>query len=336
VDNGVDNVDVIAGGSTLLVIGAPGYKTVINGGQAAVGRISGFVIPHTKTSTGRFAACLRSKMQAPVSPAPLFTITADSFVLSGPTITSKLGHGLALGQPFGAGRGLVLALGMTAVDFCNSTSLISGGNVFNSSAGSVTLLTITSALKGDLLWSDVTTTLSHSLNATVLASNLPDARYGWRMLFSDVNGDNLDDLIIGAPMKTPFFVGLNVPRNDTGHEAGAVYGYKGGSSFPFAGAPIGQPGARTCSATDNAWFLLEGQGEFGRFGESIMVSEENNVMKLFVSAPRVTEIVPPQVAQKVASQVAPQVDERKSSGVDPDSATIEMPGAVYVFDLVGK
>ena len=328
VDNGAKNDNVNAGGSTLVIIGAPGYKAVINGGLAAVGRISGFVIPHTKTSTGRFASCLRSKMQAPVSPAPLFTITADSFVLSGPTITSKLGHGLALGQPFGGGRGLVLALGMTAVDFCNSTSLISGGNVFNSSAGSVTLLTITSTLKGDLLWSDVTTTLSHSLNATVLASNLPDARFGWRMLFSDVNGDNLDDLIIGAPMKTPFFVGLNVPRNDTGHEAGAVYGYKGGSSFPFAGAPIGQPGARTCTATDNAWFLLEGQGEFGRFGESIMVSEENNAVKLFVSAPRVTEIVPPQVVT--------QVDERKSGVVDPDSATIEMPGAVYVFDLVGK
>lgn len=304
-----------ANANTLVIIGAPGYKTIINGGQAAVGRISGFLIPHSTSSTGKLAACLRNELDVPVSPAPLFTITADSFVLSGPTITSKLGHGVALGEPYGVGKGLVLAVGMTAVDFCNSTSLTSG-NVFNSSAGSVTLFTLTPAIKGDYLWSDITTTLAPSLNTTVLASNLPDARFGWRLLFSDVNGDSLDDLIVGAPMKTPFFIGLGVPKNDTGHEAGSVYGYKGGSSFPFIGAPKGLPGAKTCSAPDNAWFLLEGQGEFGRFGEAMMVAEENNELKLFVSAPRVTEIIPPQ-----------------GESASPDSATIEMPGAVYAFRI---
>jgi hypothetical protein len=310
-------------GSTLLIIGAPGYKTLINNGPAAVGRISGYSIPHSMSIAGKIATCLKTRLMIdiPLSPFPLFTITADSYILSGPTITSKLGHGIALGKPYGStNNGLVLAIGMTAVDFCNSTN-----NVFNSSAGSVTLLTVTSSLKGDLLWSDITTTLASSLNTTVLASNLPDARFGWRILFSDINNDMFDDLLIGAPMKTPLFIGtsrnVNIPRNDSGHEAGAVYIYKGGSTFPFSGAPIGISSVSTCVATNNAWLLLQGQGEFGRFGETIKTAKVNDQVKVLVSAPRVTEIIPPQVG-----------DNDKAS---PDSSLIEMPGAVYMFGVGG-
>jgi hypothetical protein len=307
-------------GSSLLVIGAPGYKTLINNGPAAVGRISGYSIPHSMSIAGKIATCLKTRLMIdiPLSPLPLFTITADSYILSGPTISSKLGHGIALGRPYGSNKGLVLAIGMTAVDFCNSTN-----NVFNSSAGSVTLLTVTSSfLKGDLLWSDITTTLASSLNTTVLASNLPDARFGWRIFFSDINNDTFDDLLIGAPMKTPLFIGtsrnVNIPRNDTGHESGAVYIFKGNTmEFPFSGAPIGISGVSTCVATNNAWLLLQGQGEFGRFGETIKTAKVNDQVKVLVSAPRVTEIIPPQAGDKAS----------------PDSSLIEMPGAVYMFSV---
>ena len=87
--------------------------------------------------------------------------------------------------------------------------------------------------------------------------------------------------------------------------------------FPFSGAPIGISGVSTCVATNNAWLLLQGQGEFGRFGETIKTAKVNDQVKVLVSAPRVTEIIPPQLGYKDS----------------PDSSLIEMPGAVYMFSV---
>ena len=328
-------VAAAAAAASLLVVGQPGFKATLNGGPAAVGRVSGFAIPHAGSRGAALAACLAQRSRAPLAPAPLFTITADTALLNGPLVSSKLGHGVALGAPRGRGAGAaaVLALGMTAVDLCNSTSLApgSGASPYKTSAGSVTLLAVGPALRGDLLWSDVTGRLAGALNATVLASALPEARFGWRLRFADLDGDGADDLLVSAPLRTPFFLGASggVPRNDSGHEAGALFVFRGGgaAAFPFAGAPVGMSGAVVCSAEASAWLALPGQGEFGRFGEATLLARYGGdggaVPRLLVSAPRVTELVPPQAAKSG----------RRAAADEPASATIEMPGAVYVFDI---
>jgi hypothetical protein len=309
------------GGASLLVVGQPGFKAVApGGGPAAVGRVSGFAIPQGSSRGAVLAACLSRRggagSRAPLSPAALFTITADASLLNGPLISSKLGHGVALGSPRGADNGTVLALGMTAVDFCNSSSLVPGNaSQYNTSAGSATLLTVGPALRGDLLFSNVAGRLANELRTTVLGSVLPESRFGWRVKFADLDDDGADDLLVSAPMRTPFFIGGAAPRNDSGHEAGAVFAFRGGATFPFAGAPVGAAGAVTCSAAASAWLELQGQGEFGRFGEATLLARfDGATPRLLVSAPRVTEIVPPQA---------------RVVGDDP-SATVEMPGAVYV------
>jgi hypothetical protein len=337
-------VPAAAAAASLLVVGQPGYKTTMNGGPAAVGRVSGFAIPHAGSRGAALGACLARRVprsrRAPLSPAPLFTITADAALLNGPLISSKLGHGVALGMPHGvSGGAVVLALGMTAVDLCNSTSLApgAGASPYNTSAGSVTLLSVGAALRGDLLWSDVVGRLAGTLNTTVLGSALPEARFGWRLRFADLNGDGADDLLVSAPMRTPFFLGsaggaggapgIGAPHNDSGHEAGALFAFRGGAAFPFSGASVGVAGAIECGAEAQAWLELPGQGEFGRFGDAAMLAPYGSgpsdgggpAQSLLVSAPRVTEIVPPQSARRAV--------------YSPDSAVIEMPGAVYVFEI---
>ena len=114
-----------ADGATLLLVGSPGFRALQpNGmGPAAVGRVLGFAIPHAASPAGAVATSLAARRGAPLSPAPLFTITADSSLMKGPAITPKLGHGVAIGLPAG-GNGsssispVVLALGMTGIDFC--------------------------------------------------------------------------------------------------------------------------------------------------------------------------------------------------------------------------
>jgi hypothetical protein len=309
------------GGASLLVVGQPGFKAVApGGGPGAVGRVSGFAIPQGGSRGAVLAACLSRRggagPRAPLSPAALFTITADASILNGPLISSKLGHGVALGSPRGAGNGTVLALGMAAVDFCNSSSLVPGNaSQYNTSAGSVTVLTVGPALRGDLLFSDVAGRLAGELRTTVLGSALPESRFGWRVKFADVDDDGADDLLVSAPMRTPLFIGGAAPCNDSGHEAGAVFAFRGGATFPFAGAPVGVAGSVACGAAASAWLELQGQGEFGRFGEATLLARfDGAAPRLLVSAPRVTEILPPQA---------------RADGDDP-SATVEMPGAVYV------
>jgi hypothetical protein len=310
-------------------VGAPGYKTLINGGVTAVGRVSAYAIPHAGSCAAALAACLKA-FGAPASPAPLFTVTADTSLLLGATISAKLGHGVAAGFPRGAGAGAALALGMTAVDLCNSTALGNGTDAFASAAGSVTLLQVAPALRGDLAWSQLAGALAPALNATVLGSGLADSRFGWRLQFADLDGDGLDDLLVGAPMRTPFFLGAAaggagagaVARNDSGHEAGSLFAFRGGAALPFAGAPVGAPGAHTCASADRAWMAFSGQAEFGRFGSAALLASARAGAPpvLLVSAPRVTEVVPPQELNAAARNLQ-----------DDPSASLEMPGAVYAF-----
>ena len=116
--------------TTLLLVGSPGYRAQQPGGRgpASVGRVFGYVIPHAGSREAALAACLGARYGIPVSPAPLFTVTADGVLTKGPTITTKLGHGVASGRPFSSSPNgsLVLALGMTGIDFCGSATSLPG------------------------------------------------------------------------------------------------------------------------------------------------------------------------------------------------------------------
>ena len=229
----------------------------------------------------------------------------------------------------------------------SSTSLPGWDNFFNSSfntsAGSVTLLTLGSALRGDLMWSAVTGALAPALNATVLASNLPDARFGWRVAFADVDADGSDELLVGAPM-------WEGPGGaDSGREAGTLLVYRGGNNataaWPGLESRAGLPGAAvSCNAVDAAWARMDGQHEFGRFSTSFAMGRLDALgpLQLLVSAPRASEPVPPQVP---AAQAAPQGANRDGAEGGGDgnavlhrssrlgSTSLEMPGAVYAFSL---
>jgi len=294
--------------TTVLFVGQPGYRAaIVNGGRTAVGRVSAFALPTAGTPADALASCLRR--HGALSLAPVFTLTADAFLAKGPAISPKLGHGVAVGRPRGGAAAPVLAVGMTAVDFCNSSQLLPGNgtNAFNTSAGSVTLLSVVPTLRGDLMWADVTA--AAAFDATVLGSTLPDSRLGWHLSLMDVSGDGIDDLTVGAPMYTPVFIGRGPHRSgasDSGHEAGLLLVFLGGAAFPFPGAPVGTAAPLTCSTATAASARLEGALQYGRFGSSWHVAALDGAATLLVGAPRAAE------------------PWNGVSGVD-------MPGAVYAF-----
>jgi hypothetical protein len=253
-----------ASSTTLLLVGSPGFR---NAESIAVGRLSAYAIPAAGSPLASLVECVKNggvgvegkksegegyssspvKQQGGPSPlpSPLFTITADSSLAKGPTISTKLGAGFALGHPLGPSSSTspVLALGAPAVDFCNSSSLLptnaTTAGPFNTSAGAVTLITIspTNPLRGDLLWKTLITPAGSGIsNATraVLASSLPDSHFGWHLSFDDKNGDGIDDLFVSAPMYTPFFLGRNSVKEGKADDVEAKPALRGGGAAAAA------------------------------------------------------------------------------------------------------
>ena len=317
----------LASGSSVLLVGSPGYRITGASGPLSVGRLAAYLLPYLSTPEHALWQCVRSHASASDAAAPLtplWSITADPSLMKGPTIATKLGIGFDVGYPLGQQQGPAMsgaaaggvphvALGMPNIDMCNSSALLPGNgstDVFNTSAGAVAVFALTSDLRGEVTWTSLT---SASYTRAVLYSRLPDARFGWRVGFADVIGaDGYDDLIVSAPLFTPLFIGrgTDLPAStalgapDSGREAGSILAYAGGAaSFPSG---------TMCAAETAAPFRADGATQFGRLGSSWTVAQwpgaPDGKQHLIASAPRAS--VP----------VAPAANH-----------SIEMPGAVYVF-----
>ena len=101
-----------AGGASLLLVGSPGFRATTALGPASVGRVAAYSLPYPGTAAFAFERCMAfgpSSSSAPTAPtttaplpfpSPLFTVAADLSFLNSPLITSKLGTGFSVGNPF--------------------------------------------------------------------------------------------------------------------------------------------------------------------------------------------------------------------------------------------
>ena len=287
--------------AALLLIGSTGFRTTTPElGRLEAGRVSAYLFPNPNSTTGALAACVRA------SPVALFSITADREGLAvEPMKAVKLGAAIALGFPLGYTAPPHFAIGMPCVDFCGSSALIpnSTQSVFNTSAGAVAIIPFSLALRGDFLWSIATTPGAPLFPRAMLASRLPDARFGWRLSFANVLPKVLpaDDLIVSAPMYSRLFIGdvkdtpAPTPIGDSGREVGAIFIYKGGStSFPTGSA---------CAAENLSKWWAQGPVQFGRMGMSTVLFDwdGDGVDELVAGAPRAALDVGPQRREATVS-----------------------------------
>lgn len=284
----------------LLMVGSPGYRaTSLSSGWLEAGRVAGYMFPPMNSALGSLTSCVRAP------PVALFSITADREGLAvQPNKAVKLGAAVALGFPLGFAAAPHFALGMPCVDFCGSSALLPNGtqSVFNTSAGAVAVIPVSPMLRGDFSWRSATAP-GGALNPRVmLASRLPDSRFGWRLSFSNVlqKSAPADDLIVGAPMYSRLYIGggsnpAPTPAGDPGREVGAVFAYAGGAGFP-AGS--------FCSAELLASWWAQGPVQFGRLGLSWASADwdGDGVSEFVVGAPRAALDVGPQ--DKVDSNTA--------------------------------
>lgn len=291
----------------LLLVGAPGYRAESQAfGWQVAGRLSGFLLPSVTSAAGKLRECVRNQ------PTPFFTITADRFDLAqAPMKSTKLGAAVALGFPLGRSTGAPhFAVGMPCVDLCGSSALVGNNtsSVFNTSAGAVAVIPLSSALRGDFDWTSATTSSSVLKPQAVLASRMPDARFGWRLEFDNVlpgKSELADDLFIAAPQYSRFYFGGSTrsaassfssvpnpaptPAGDTGREVGALLVYRGGASV--------FPSGSFCAAETLASWWAEGPVTFGRMGISWTMFDwdGDGEKELVVGAPRATLPISPQV-----------------------------------------
>lgn len=133
------------------------------------------------------------------------------------------------------------------------------------------------------------------------------------------------DLLVAAPQFSPLFLGGAAsgmpvgagagPAQDSGHETGALFVYRGGA----AAFPAGDH----CDAQASAAWWAQGPAEYGRLGSSWALADwdGDGSAELVVGAPRAAVQVPPQ-ARAAARAAAPV---RVSDG------DAEYAGAVLVF-----
>jgi hypothetical protein len=173
-------------------------------------------------------------------PAPLFTVTgAQAIDSTSSTATSKLGAALAVGFPLtpataGVGAGAVLAISMPDSQLDSLVSPAGGNTSWSTAAGAVLLWPLgnTSATlpAGDVSISALTAAPlpgnRYGVRALLAASSvgtapsgagnssddLAEARFGYTLGWTDVNGDGYDDLIVGAPMYSANFVMAPAPQ----------------------------------------------------------------------------------------------------------------------------
>lgn len=310
--------------SSMISIGSPGYRAPADG--VPNGRITNFALPLPTSDIAKLVSCMYHVAHNTVSstplpfPSPLFSVTADPVIRKGPTISTKFSADIAIGYPFSSSNSPYIAVGIPNVDFCNSSALLpsnaTAGGIFNTSAGAVLVFELSSTLRGNISY---TSLLQSNLTQTLLASSWPDSHYGWHLRFQDINNDNNDDLFIGAPMYTSFFIGDNVhsTATDSGHEAGSLLVYLGGTTFPAG---------YICEAQYNATWRADGDVEFGRFGTNWIYTDYNGdgTNELLVSAPRAYEAI---------TQSTINNNHHYQSRLLQGTTFIEMPGAIYIYSM---
>ncbi|XP_061181503.1 phosphatidylinositol-glycan-specific phospholipase D-like [Saccostrea echinata] len=125
-----------------------------------------------------------------------------------------------------------------------------------------------------------------------IATFYGDTRYsqfGSFIQFNDVNGDDIDDFLIGAPMRSDDWTELG-PRQLVTSEDGRFYVFYGGGSFPRGNGTVNPlcgiltpcPG----HVSNITFFPLEGKGYFGH---SASVVKAKNITSVLVTAVRADE-----------------------------------------------
>lgn len=337
--------DTILTTSALLLVGSPGYRRVDPGqGFASVGSVKGFLLPAPTTPLHTYlTTCTGSGGGVSAAAAlPLFTLQGERGVNGGrlgATITSKLGASVAIGTPLGAAATPMIALSAPALDLCGSAALIpssNGTSLFPTAAGAVVLLPLSSALTGTLEWATLvgnpgnsSTTANPYGTRALLASKLPDARFGWRVQWSPLtrgaSPSTFSDLVVAAPQYTSLFIGskssssgggFTLPEGDSGRELGAVFVYKGGSEGAL-------PKGAFCAAEDSADWWASGPVEHGRLGSALGVGDwdGDGSLEFLVGAPKAGVVIPPSGGGKARV------------GDDPNELGVEFAGAVLAFSL---
>jgi len=149
---------------SLLLVGAPGYRSSHPDGQITVGRVYAF-------SIGKGG--LNSKA--------LFTVTSTEQL-------STTGFSLAVGYPQGVTQDPVLALSSPTRNTADNSK----------HAGTVWILGLSKLVAGG----DFLLTTNASFVQAIINSNRWGTRLGWSMLLQDLTGDGLDDLVVSAPFFT--------------------------------------------------------------------------------------------------------------------------------------
>ncbi|KAK3591260.1 hypothetical protein CHS0354_010625 [Potamilus streckersoni] len=107
-------------------------------------------------------------------------------------------------------------------------------------------------------------------------------RFGHKVMFSDLNSDGFDDLIIGSPYRTN-----DITEEFEGAEQGRVYIFYGGSKFPWGDGTndCGNSWVHPCPGL-KASLVLEWFGilDQARFGSNFIVLKSKNRIQLIVTA----------------------------------------------------
>ncbi len=188
------------------------------------------------------------------------------FTLRGQSRYGGLGSALAFGNP---GTGPVLAVAAPSPSAFEPSE---------PQRGAVWLLE-TGDLRGDQR-------LDRIAAVTHISGDQDLARFGWRLGLTDVNGDGRDDLLITEPQRW----------TEAGIDAGAVYAWFGGASFP-----TGSVGAATAN-----WRQFSGEKR-ARLGSTATVARDGTAIRLLVAAPRSSKTAT--LGGEVPSfQVSPELD----------------------------
>ncbi|XP_078332913.1 phosphatidylinositol-glycan-specific phospholipase D-like [Crassostrea virginica] len=199
------------------------------------------------------------------------TTSFQNLSLSGKDEFDMIGFCSDFGRPYGDDS-LILAISAPGDTVPGVAATLP---VLITQAGSVILFNISSA--GDI---------------SEMATFYGDTRYsqfGSFIQFDDINGDGVDDFLIGAPMRSDDWTEIG-PRQFVTSEDGKLYAFYGGETFPrgngtvssYCGVLTPCPG----HVSNITFFPLEGKGAFGY---SASVVKAPNVTSVLVTAVRADE-----------------------------------------------
>ncbi|XP_041456952.1 phosphatidylinositol-glycan-specific phospholipase D-like [Lytechinus variegatus] len=207
--------------------------------------------------------------------------------LRGEVSFQKFGSGFSVGDPFGNGS-LILAVGSNTKDIDGEILDLS---VKLTDAGQVTLYTldISPSTHVSPSGSSPTRMLRYhpkmiSLHPIALyEGDRQYGRFGGELMFDDITGDGIDDLIVGAPFRTQ-----DISEELFKVEEGSIFVFKGGVTFRTGNA------TRSCDFTsfikpcplEKASIVLSSNEGGSRFGSNLVTWRFNEKPHLVVSAPR--------------------------------------------------